>query len=295
MTAISTLISAGGGSASQINEVVTLNNSANTVTLADGRVYLRGGVVETTLSTYPLANAGFKNLGAGFSTSSQENNPSGLAWDGTHFWVCGFQNSTVYKYNTSGVYQNVNFSVAGQATNPIGIVWDGSFFWVLFNSNKTIYKYNSAGVYQNINISVASQVAGETRGFGWDGTYFYVSDWSQNIVYKYNSAGVYQNVSFSTLSGAKTPAGIGSDGTHLYIVSNSNPSYGTVVVHKYTTAGVYTGDNFSVSNTLAYGITFDGTSFSVVDNTVEQLIKFSPAVGVTAVANIGGQNYVRVA
>ena len=55
----------GGGSASQINEVVTLNNSADTVTLAMGECTLKGGVVETTLSTYPLASS-FNNLSAAF-------------------------------------------------------------------------------------------------------------------------------------------------------------------------------------------------------------------------------------
>ena len=42
----------GGGSASQIDEVVTLSSTADTVTLADGRVYLKGGTYETTLPTH---------------------------------------------------------------------------------------------------------------------------------------------------------------------------------------------------------------------------------------------------
>ena len=39
----------GGGSASFINEIVTMNKSDSVVTLGDGRVYLKGGVFETLL------------------------------------------------------------------------------------------------------------------------------------------------------------------------------------------------------------------------------------------------------
>ena len=50
-------IKLGGGSTSQINEVVSLSNTADTVTLADGRVYLKGGgVLETDPSVYPSAS-----------------------------------------------------------------------------------------------------------------------------------------------------------------------------------------------------------------------------------------------
>ena len=56
----------GGGSASQINEVIALNSLANTVTLADGRVYLKGGVFETNTSAYPNAATGQGYSGTSF-------------------------------------------------------------------------------------------------------------------------------------------------------------------------------------------------------------------------------------
>ena len=101
----------GGGSASQINEIVTLNNTADTVTLSDGRVYLKGGVYETNPSTYPLATTGYQYTGFNFSVGTQATTPTGVTWDGTYYWVVGDDTNTAYKYTAAGVYQSVQVLV----------------------------------------------------------------------------------------------------------------------------------------------------------------------------------------
>ena len=88
----------GGGSASQVNEIITLNNTASTVTLADGRVYLKGGVVETNVSAYPLAPSSVQAAGLSFSVAAQATTPSGITWDGTYFWVAGSGTGYINKY-----------------------------------------------------------------------------------------------------------------------------------------------------------------------------------------------------
>ena len=124
-------IKLGGGSTSQINEVVSLSNTADTVTLADGRVYLRGGVLETDPSVYPSASTITGYTGTSFSTLSQDTGAIGITWDGTHLWVVGSSNDAVYKYTAAGVYTGTSFSIAGQTTTPSDIAWDGTFFWVV--------------------------------------------------------------------------------------------------------------------------------------------------------------------
>jgi hypothetical protein len=131
----------GGGSASQINEVVLLNDTADLVTLSDGRKYLKGGVFETTLSTYPDASISFQYLGTSFSVGSQDTAPQGITWDGTHFWVIGYGTDAVYKYTSAGVYTGTSFSVASQETFPSGITWDGTHFWVVGDATDKVYKY----------------------------------------------------------------------------------------------------------------------------------------------------------
>ena len=278
----------GGGSASQINEIVTLNNSANTVTLEDGRVYLKGGVFETNLSTYPLASVGYKYTGFNFSVNAQSTLPYAIEWDGTFFWVLHY-NGPVYKYNASGVYQNSTWTTASQATNTRGLVWDGTHFWVL-NFGGTVYKYNASGTYQNVSWSADAQTS-DVKDMVWDGTSFWVVDGGSDAVYKYNSSGVYQNVSFSTASQATDPTGIAWDGTSFWVVDRSLKK-----VFKYNSSGVYQDLSFDLysGETGCYGLTWDGTSLFSVGLTLDSVYKYSQANGVESVSNLGGQNYVRV-
>jgi hypothetical protein len=50
----------------------------------------------------------------------------------------------VYKYNASGVYQNVSFSVASEESDPTGIAVVDGYFWALdggYQATDTVYKY----------------------------------------------------------------------------------------------------------------------------------------------------------
>ena len=106
----------GGGSASVINETIDINSAENLITLEDGRVYLKGGVTTTDTTTYPDANLTLGYKGTSFYVGTENAQPRSLTWDGTYFWVLGGGGvtSTVYKYNASGVSQNVSFAVGGQ-------------------------------------------------------------------------------------------------------------------------------------------------------------------------------------
>ena len=279
----------GGGSASQINEVVTLNNSADTVTLSDDRVYLKGGIIETNLSIYPLASTSM-NLTGSFSVGAQETSPYGAAWDGTNYWVVGQGTDAVYKYNTAGVYQSVSFSVVGQTGTPRGIIWDGTFFWVL-GANGTVYKYNSAGVYQSVSWGTWNGTGpNQPVDLAWDGTHFYVCDYSTHEIFKYTSAGVF--VTLYDVSGQLTnPHGITWDGTYFWVGGLTD------YVYKYNSSFVYQGVRFdaTAAGGSHLGIGWDGTNLLVVGNTLDKITKFTPAVGIVSVNTLGGQNYVRVA
>ena len=163
----------GGGSASQINEVVSLRNDATTVTLADARVYLKGGIFETDLTVYPNASNSFQYTGTNFSVASQDAYTLGITWDGTYFWTVGRASDSIYKYNAAGVYQSVSFSVASQDTSPSGITWDGTYLWVVGYGSDSAYKYNTSGTYQSVSFSIASQDS-SPEGIAWDGTSLWV-------------------------------------------------------------------------------------------------------------------------
>ena len=95
------------------------------------------------MSTYPLAHSALSPLGTGFSVSSQETDPQGITWDGTHFWVLGDSTDTVYKYTSTGTYTGTGFKT-GQSGALTGVAWDGTNFWLLNRSTDRADKYEEA-------------------------------------------------------------------------------------------------------------------------------------------------------
>ena len=287
----------GGGSASQVNETIEINSAENLITLDDGRVYLKGGVSSTDLSTYPDATAALAYTGTSFSDSAQVNQPAGITWDGSFFWVVdrGSTNS-VFKYNALGVYQNVSFSVGNQGTDPTGIVWDGSFFWVINNAAspyKRVSKYNASGVYQNVFWEYNAVTTMDGEDLAWDGTFFYVVGNATDTIRKFNAAGVDQGVSYSVAAQETNPKGITFDGTYLWVVGTASDK-----AHKYSTSGVYQNESFSVASqdSSAEGIVWVSPAFYVAGNSTQKVYKYQNQIGISSQGGTeyGNQNYMRI-
>ena len=284
----------GGGSASVINETIDINSTENLITLADGRVYLKGGVTETDLTTYPDATAGWAYTGTTFSTAAQATSADGesdIGWDGTYFWLLERGNARVYKYNASGVYQNVSFSVYSQHPQPQGIVCVGSDFYISGETNHKVSKYNSSGVFQS-DWSVPSP-RHYVRAIAYDGTYLWLLSNYQQTVNKYSLAGVYQNVSFSVSAISNNLHGLTWDGTHFWVAERNGDT-----LFQFTASGVYTGFSFSVAaqGTSPYGVTWDGSALWTIDNSSSAAFKYQNQIGVGSQGGTeyGNQNYVRI-
>ena len=287
MSTLSTVISAG--SASQVNETININSAENLITLADGRVYLKGGVNSTDLTTYPDATAGMAYSGTEFSIS-QVNQPASMTWDGNFFWVLNNTSTeAVHKYNASGVYQNVSWTTGN---DPRGIIWDGNHFVVIL-SDGNVYKYNSSGVYANVTFSVANQTSSGASGIAWDGNSFWITDYNSDNVFKYNSSGVYQNFDFSVSSQDTVPRDITYDGTYLWVLGDI-----TDKAYKYNTSGVYQNDSFSVGSqsTRAEGIVWVSSAFYVASYNNQKVFKYQNQIGIGSQGGTeyGNQNYVRI-
>ena len=281
----------GGGSASQVNETIDINSAENLITLEDGRVYLKGGVTSTDLTTYPDATAELAYSGVSFSLSGQTTGSRGITWDGSHFFVVDQAANKVFKYTSAGVYTGTQYALSIGA-NPCGITWDGTYFWVVTVNNNAAYKYNASFVYQNVSFSLTSQ-GGLPIGIVWDDPYFWIVK-SDKVVYKYNASFVYQNVSFNPTPQEANPTSIAWDGTHLWVIGFTNDT-----AFQYTTAGVYTGTSISAASqeTNPRGLTFAGSDLWVTGLTANSAFKYAPQIGVTTSQNApdrGHQNYIRI-
>ena len=88
------LSKSSGGKPVLVNDLVTLNRSDDNPTINDMELLKSGTVIKNT------EVGEYQNVS--FSVASQENEPLGIAWDGTHFWVVGGNTDTVYKYTSAG-------------------------------------------------------------------------------------------------------------------------------------------------------------------------------------------------
>ena len=67
--------------------------------------------------------------------------------DGSFWVISRSASSKLRKYNSSGVYQNVEFSVTGYYANYV-VCDDNDIFYVVREASSTIYTYNTSGVGQ---------------------------------------------------------------------------------------------------------------------------------------------------
>ena len=89
------LSKSSGGKPVLVNDLVTLNRSDDNPTINDMELLKSGTVIKNTeVGEYQSVS---------FSVAGQDTTPTGITWDGSHFWVVGFANDTVYKYTSAGV------------------------------------------------------------------------------------------------------------------------------------------------------------------------------------------------
>ena len=198
-------------------------------------------VYEYTLSTaFDVSTA---TVVDGFSVSSQEATPLGLAFntDGTKMFVVGYAGDDVNEYTLSTGFDVStasfvdSFNVAGQDAAPVGLAFstDGTKMFVLGSSGKDVNEYTLS---TGFDVSTSSFVDSfsvnaqdtEPRGiaFNTDGTTMFIVGQTGDSVYEYalttgfdvSTASFAASVSVSAQD--VTPAGIAfsTDGMKMFVV-----------------------------------------------------------------------------
>ena len=81
-----------GGAGLPINGLAPINATDDLYVGPDKTVWLKtGSVADDTAGDYPDATVSTNAIytGTSFDVSSQDVNPFGIVWDGTHLWVVG--------------------------------------------------------------------------------------------------------------------------------------------------------------------------------------------------------------
>lgn len=254
------------GSAYFTNLTVTYTAGASTT--------LMGGAVQNPLTltgavTTFAGSAGVSGTTDAIGTAARFNQPVAITTDGTNLYVADSTNQTIRKVViatgvTTTLAGGVGISGSTDGTGtaarfyaPSDVTTDGANLYVADNGNHTIRKVVIA-------TGVVTTLAGSAGGAGTtDGT--------------------------GTAARFKFPAGITTDGTHLYVVDTHNHTIRKVVI----TTGVVTtlAGSAGVSGTtdgtgtaakfyLPSRITTDGTNLYVTDSWNNSIRKVVIATGV---------------
>jgi len=195
-------------------------------------------VFQYTLSTgFDVSTASYASKS--FSVSSQENTPSGLAFntDGTSMFIVGFSSDTVYQYTLStgfdvstASYASKSFSVSSQETVPSAIAFntDGTSMFIVGEINDTVYQYTlstgfdvSTASYASKSFSVSSQEPGPGGlAFNTDGTSMFIVGFINDTVFEYTVTPKY-SLTLPSIVGTPSATTTGDRVTYTFVTKDS--------------------------------------------------------------------------
>jgi hypothetical protein len=104
---------------------------------------------------------------------------TGLAWDGTNFWVSDVANEMIYQLDLNTGKRLKGFPYDG---TPNGLIWGGNSLWVVSKDRLAIEKVTLTG---ELLLSLAIQGTWPS-GLAWDGKYFWYSDAHEGTISIFN-------------------------------------------------------------------------------------------------------------
>lgn len=273
MSNASTFFKGGGGI--PINGLLPISTRDNKHISSDATEWLRTGVVETDIASYPDASLGYE---AGISPTGNWSNfdieeiigtsaISDITYNGIFFYVLNQTTGIVYVFNPQGEYA-FEFSVLAEDATPTGITSNGTDIWVLGGTNDTMYKYKEDGAYTNVSWDVTNGTSGlvTPQACTWDGTFFYIACDTTDKIAQFDSTGVYTSATNDIAIGSEEPTvtGLTSDGTFLYVIGSTN-----YTAYQYDLTTGYTSTSYLLTaiDSVPVGLAYFGSDFWVTGTT----------------------------
>jgi len=126
--------------------------------------------------------------------------PTGIAFDGTYFWIVDWQSNTINKVlaedgsvlsTIPGPSSLPSFDTDSSATNarPFGIAWDGVALWVSDHEEDMIYRINpdDGAILTSFSTASFSIPSTNPKDLAWDGEFLWLTDQSSQTIYKIDS------------------------------------------------------------------------------------------------------------
>jgi glutamine cyclotransferase len=113
--------------------------------------------------------------------------PTGLAWDGEHFWSSGSDVNEILKLDKSGkIISSIPSPAKSNSEGASGMEFDGKNLWVVVEQEGMIYKIDPATGNTLTKFELPSYGEEEPNGWGiaWDGEYLWHSQYNPGAIYK---------------------------------------------------------------------------------------------------------------
>ena len=158
---------------------------------------------------------------------AEDNDIQGMTWDGTDFWVVGWENGAIYKRTTStGVWTQLGGTFFGiDERQPTGLTWDGTNLYMVGNTQKylsTIDRTTGAATRVGSANRFDDGVA-NPQCLTWDGTDLWMSD-NNRYIYKVDKSDGTATTISRAPSSLGSPEGLAWDGTNLWAVITASKS-----------------------------------------------------------------------
>ncbi|MCH8844553.1 MAG: hypothetical protein IID61_16455, partial [SAR324 cluster bacterium] len=303
----------GIGTAAKFNKPEGITTDGTNLYVADSNHRLIRKIVIATAKVYTLAGSGFFGSSDATATSASFNYPFGITTDGVSLFVTDTHNNKIRKIvlssgvvttfaGSGGVGDTDDTGPFASFWHPTGITTDGIHLYVTDTLNHKIRKIGiSTGIVSTLAGSGEEGSTDEAgteasfsnpKGITTDGTNLYVTDSGNHKIRQIVlSSGVVTTLAGSgddwtadglgTSASFRSPYGITTDGTSLYVTDSSARTIRQVVISTglvTTLAG--SGDEGTADGTGSaatfmrpVGITSDGTSLFVVDYLSHQIRK----------------------
>jgi CheY-like chemotaxis protein len=154
---------------------------------------------------------------------SDNQHPTGLAFDGDCLWSCNSAEKRIYKHRIDASLSVVSI-YAMPSVSPQGLYFDGVNMWVIDSEAAKIYKHKMDDTFSIV--AVFDSPAINPCGMFKDGEYFYIGDYKTGKVYKASTKDLTVNEVFELPGFNKDTnklAGITWDGHFMWVCYEGVP------------------------------------------------------------------------
>ena len=141
---------------------------------------------------------------------------SGLAWDGSAFWITDAAADVITKVDLSG---NILMSFDAPSTGSVGLACDGEYLWDVDWQSDDLHKIDPADGSVLLTLPAPDS---RPAGTAWDGQYIWINGRNNATTYKIDPSNGAVIDSFATppAAGSNNGQGAAFDGQYLWIANS---------------------------------------------------------------------------